>query len=152
MNALVIYDTKFGNTERIAKAIGATLRETADVEVLPFAELGTVPAGTDLLLVGGPTHAHGIDPAFKAFIDSLLPDAVDGVAVATFDTRFRMPVMVSGSAARGIAKRFERKGARIVAEPESFFIAHSEGPLAEGEEARAGAWARELADALVRVA
>jgi flavodoxin len=152
MNALVVYDSKFGNTERIARAIGEALEETVNVEVCPFAEVDTVPPVPDLLIVGGPTHAHGIDPAFKAFLDGLSPDAVEGVAVAAFDTRFRMPVMISGSAARGIAKRLVGKGAYLVAEPESFFVKHSEGPLAEGEVERAETWARELAGALATVA
>ncbi len=67
--------------------------------------------------------------------------------MAAFDTRFRWPELLSGTAARGIAKRLERKGARLIAEPESFFVEHKDGPLTEGELGRAASWARQLATA-----
>jgi flavodoxin len=146
MNALVIFDTRFGNTERIARAIGEGLRPTAEVEVRPFAEVDAIPAGLDLLVIGGPTHAHGIDPALKSFLDGIPSGSVAGVAAAAFDTRYHVPTLISGSAARGIAKRLTHKGAELVAAPESFFVEHSEGPLAEGEEVRAESWARQLVE------
>ena len=145
MNALVVYDTKFGNTERIAQAIATALQARGTVELQPFDGVQAIPAGIDLLVVGGPTHGHGVDPALKAFLDALPAGAVDGVAAAAFDTRFHWPELLSGSAARGIAKRLEQKGAHLVAKPESFFVEHSEGPLAEGEVLRAGSWALGLA-------
>ena len=148
MNALVVYDSKFGNTERVARAIGEALRENGAVDVRPVAEVDGIPPGIDLLVIGGPTRGHGADPALKAFLARVPPQAVAGIATAAFDTRFRWPVFLSGSAARGIAKRLERKGARLVVEPESFFVEHSEGPLADGEIGRAGVWARSLAGAL----
>jgi flavodoxin len=147
MNALVIFDTKFGNTERIAQAIGEGLRPMAEVEVRPFAEVAAIPAGLDLLVVGGPTHAHGVDPALRSFLDEIASGSVAGVAAAAFDTRYRVPALISGSAARGIAKRLTHMGAHLVAAPESFFVEHSEGPLAEGEVARAESWARQMAGA-----
>jgi flavodoxin len=150
MNALVVYDSMFGNTEQIARAIGAAIEEGGPVDVRSITEVSSLPPGLDLLVVGGPTQAHGVDQALKAFLDALPPEAVRGVAVAAFDTRFRWPVLVSGSAARGIAKRLDQKGARLVAEPESFFVEHKGGPLAEGELGRAASWARHLAEALAR--
>jgi flavodoxin I len=148
MNAMVVYDSVFGNTEQVARAIGAAIGDGVPVEVRPIAEVGVIPAGLDLLVVGGPTQGHGVDPALKAFLDGLPTEAVRGVAVGAFDTRFRWPELLTGSAARGIAKRLEGKGARLLAEPESFFVEHKDGPLAEGELGRAASWARSLAAAV----
>jgi flavodoxin len=147
MNALVIYNSKFGNTERIARAIGEALRTRAVVDVQQIAEVSSISPAFDLLVVGGPTQGHGVDQDLKTFLDGLTPEAVQGVAVATFDTRLRWPVLLSGSAARGIAKRLGQKGACVIVEPESFFVEGGEGPLAEGEVARAASWARQLVDA-----
>jgi flavodoxin len=71
MNTMVDYDSKFGNTERIARAVGAALESFGPVEVRSMAEKATLPAGLDLLLVGGPTQAHGVDQSLKTFLDGL---------------------------------------------------------------------------------
>jgi flavodoxin len=148
MNALVVYDSTFGNTERIARAIGAALAGPRPVDVRAIAEVGPLPAGLDLLVVGGPTQGHGVGPALKTFLDELPAGAVRGVAVASFDTRFRWPRWLSGSAASGIAARLQRQGGRLVAEPESFFVTHKDGPLAAGELERAATWADRVAATL----
>lgn len=145
MNAMIIYDSVYGNTERIARAIGTALEGGGHVEVRPIAEVGGLPPGLDLLVVGGPTQAHGVDPAMKMFLDELPPETLRGVAVAAFDTRLRWPELLSGSAAKGIAKRLEQKGARLVATPGSFFVKGKDGPLVEGELGRAASWAGQLA-------
>jgi flavodoxin len=144
MNALVVYASHFGNTERIAQAIGGALATDSPAKVASFETVAELPAGLDLLVVGAPTHAHGVPPEVKQFLASLSGETLAGVAVAAFDTRYRVPTLISGSAARGIAKTLKHKGARLVAPPESFFVEHSEGPLAEGEIERAADWARRL--------
>jgi flavodoxin len=151
MNALVIYDSKFDNTRQIAEAIGGSLREHYDVSVQPVANHPEVTPAIALLVVGGPTHAHGISQPMRAFLDSLPPDAVRDVSTATFDTRFRKPKWLVGAASEGIAKRLEKQGARLVTEPESFWVDSGEGPLSAGEIERAAAWARTLAPSTVPV-
>ncbi len=61
-------------------------------------------------------------------------------------------MLLSGSAARGIASQLGKKGAQLVVEPESFFVGGKEGPLLEGEIVRATAWARQLASDMSQVA
>jgi flavodoxin I len=107
-----------------------------------------IPAGLELLVVGGPTQGHGVDPAEKAFLDQLPAESVRGVPVVAFDTRLRWPELLSGSAAKGIAKRLQPKGARLLLEPESFFVEGKDGPLGEGELERAAAWARQVVASL----
>jgi flavodoxin len=145
MKTMVIYDSLYGNTKQIAQAIGDAIAAGGEVAVMPVAEVGSIPAGLDLLVIGGPTQGHGISPTLKAFFDRLPAGQVRGVPVAAFDTRVKWPELLSGSAARGIAKRLNGKGAVVVTEPESFFVEGKEGPLAEGELARAATWTRQLA-------
>jgi flavodoxin len=141
MRAMVVYDSLYGNTAQIAHAIGAAL----SVEVHPISEVRTIPAKLDLLVIGGPTQGHGIDQPLKDFFSELPGQSVEGVAVATFDTRFHWPEFLSGSAAKEIAKRLKENGANLVAAPESFFVEGKEGPLSGGELDRATQWANLLA-------
>jgi flavodoxin len=142
MKALVIYDSKFGNTERLARAIAEKL---GGEEPAPMITAWTASphnlVGIDLLAVGGPTQGHGISSALRVFLDRIPPEAVRGMSVVTFDTRLRWPRALSGSAAAGCARRLEKKGARLVAAPECFLVMAAEGPLVEGELGRARDWA-----------
>jgi flavodoxin len=145
MNALVIYDSKFGNTHHVAQAIGEALEDTYAVRVESVSDVTELPADLSLLVIGGPTHAHGISQPMKEFLAQLSTDKLRDVPVATFDTLFHKPKLLVGAASEGIAKRLRKQGARLVAEPESFWVESGEGPMEAGELDRAGAWAREIA-------
>ena len=149
MNALVVYASQFGNTEKVARAIGSALATHGPTEVRPVAEVGGIPPDTDLLVVGGPTQGHGIDKTMKSFLAGLSPAAVADVPVAAFDTRLRWPVLLSGSAGRRIARQLSKMGGQLVAEPDSFLVGGGQGPLIDGELDRAMAWAEHLAGAAI---
>jgi flavodoxin I len=150
MKALVIYDSVFGNTEKIARAIGAD-----PVQVLP---VGSVQpgqlAGLDLLIVGSPTRGFRATPAIQAFLKSIPPGSLKGVRVAAFDTRILLSdvnsailnvmVRIFGYAAKPIADRLKEKGGELAAPPEGFLVAASEGPLKAGELERAAAWGTQI--------
>jgi flavodoxin len=143
MKALVVYDSKFGNTRRIAQVIGDALAEGFSVQVIPAAEATPLPDDIDLLLVGGPTHAHGASAPIKALLAGVGRGALPGVPAAAFDTRFQMPRWISGSAAGVIAKRLQRAGCAMIAPSESFFVSREGDPLLlPGELERADTWAR----------
>ena len=169
MKTLVIYESLYGNTREIAEAVAEGLGETAEVEVHAVAE--TPPAevaGVDLLVVGGPTHVHGMSsrlsrkaaaedaktkpelepdvegPALRDWFDGL--GKTDRGRAAAFDTRLGKPKLITGSAAKGIAHRLRRHGYDVVADV-SFVVDDSVGPLHEGERERAREWGRELARA-----
>jgi hypothetical protein len=70
-----------------------------------------------------------------------------GKKVAAFDTRIPSKwVKLFGFAAPKIARRLVKMGGTLVIEPEGFFVLDSEGPLAEGEVARAAIWAQEIVE------
>ena len=117
--------------------------------------------GVDLLVVGAPTHIHGLsskrsrecaltqaahgEPGIgvRGWIDAL-PDGAWGPRAAVFDTRANKPVLLVGSAARGMAHRLRRRGYTLATEPESFFVQGTPGPLEEGELDRAAEWGKGL--------
>lgn len=168
MYALVVYESMFGNTQVIAKAVAGGLSSGMDAE---FAEVGAAPkvieGNVDLLVVGGPTHAFGMsrprtrqtaaEQAEQGLVSTGIGlrewlDAVErgteSVAAAAFDTRIEKPHWLVGSAGRGVEKRLRRLGLRVVAPSESFYVAGTPGPLLDGEEERARRWGEELASEL----
>lgn len=145
MKALVIYDTQFGNTERLARLITDTLLKHMPVRLLPAHEVvGYDFEGVDMLVFGCPTQKHDITPDFEAVLESLPPDTLHGKAAFVFDTRFRGWKLITGSAADSLAKRLLSAGARLVMSPESFYVTGMQGPLEEGEANRAVNWARAM--------
>jgi menaquinone-dependent protoporphyrinogen IX oxidase len=61
MRALVVYESMYGNTHRIAEAIARGLRPAYAVRVVSVAGARYEHVGRyDLIVVGGPTHAHGM--------------------------------------------------------------------------------------------
>ena len=146
MNALVVYDTQFGNTEQVARIIASHLEPLGTVRLIAVSEPDAVDLeNIDLLVIGGPTQGHGARKQLRDWIDELPAESVLGLATATFDTRLHWPVLIAGSAARTIAKPLENFGAHMVVKPESFFVQGTEGPLNIGELERAASWADELA-------
>lgn len=144
MNAVVLYDSQWGNTGQIARRISEVLIRMYGVQTISAGDVNNITARPDLLVVGSPTHhrrpSDGIMLALR-----LLPDEfLDGVACAAFDTRYQRPRFLTGSAGLGIARYLSRRGARVEIGPESFFVVDKDGPLAEGELDRAHNWARQV--------
>jgi flavodoxin len=147
MKVLVVYDSRYGNTEQVARAIAGALGETA-------VRVGQADAAMvedhELLIVGSPTQGGRPTPAVKQFIDSISEGALSRTAVAAFDTRvpakgfLKVLFGVIGYAAGKIAAPLRAKGGTLVAPPEGFLVKGTEGPLQDGELERAGAWARTL--------
>jgi flavodoxin len=169
MKAFVVYESMYGNTRAIAEAVAEGL---GGADVLPVYHAPLHLEGVGMLVVGGPTHVHGMsttrsrqmaveavqedgeghvepgatdEPGLRAWIRDL-PEA-RGTLAAAFDTRADKSPWLTGAASRGIAKRLRRRGYEIVG-TESFLVEESEGPLADGEVDRARAWGAELAESL----
>lgn len=159
MNVLVVYDSMYGNTAKVAAAIGDALRHEAAVRVLPVVEAGAETlAQADLLFVGSPTQRFRPLPAMTALLKALGRRRLDGVSVAAFDTRIVIADAHSAAlsffvrlfgqsayAAHHIESALRRAGARPAAPNGGFLVAGTEGPLKDGELERAAAWARDAA-------
>jgi len=155
MNALVLYESRFGNTERVAEAIALALQEEVPTRLAAVEEVPDVAEallGVDLLVVGGPTHAHGISEGLHDAVERLGERSLAGVRVAAFDTRISGPRIVTGSAAVRLARLLRRRGGWLVVPPANFIVEGREGPLGRGEVEHARAWAAEVLHAVgVRV-
>jgi flavodoxin I len=141
MRALVVYDSFYGNTEEIAKAIGGAITG-GEVSVLRAGEVGPPEMeNISLLVVGAPTQGGRATPAIRDFLNRISKAEINGVDAAAFDTRVTSKVAkIFGYAAGKIASNLKKKGANLVAEPEGFFVEGTKGPLTEGELERAAAW------------
>jgi flavodoxin len=155
MNTLVLYDSVFGNTEQIARAIASALEPCGPVTVLRVTDsFSDRLAGLDLLVVGSPTRAFRPTPATTHALSGLPRGALAGVKVAAFDTRIRVEdtksgflrimVKLFGYAAQPIEATLKAKGGTPLLPAEGFFVKDTEGPLAEGELERAKEWAKKL--------
>ena len=168
MKVAIVYESLYGNTRRIAEAVATGLRGAGEVTLVEVRDASPeTAADADLLVVGGPTHVHGLSsrrsregaagdahgtpgrrapdvegPPLRDWLDGLAGG--HGVAVAAFDTRLDKPKLLVGSAAKGITRRLRRLGYDPVDE-ESFLVAGAEGPLLPGELERAQAWGERLA-------
>jgi hypothetical protein len=165
MHAVVVYESMFGNTELIARAIAEGLALQAEVDLLNVDDAPGELAGIDLLVVGGPTHAHGMSrpgtrqgaaqqsdegvrskrTGIREWLGTLGP-APAGTQAVAFDTRLDKPRWLTGSAAKGAGKLLRRQGYRMPVPPQSFFVAGTAAAhLAPGEQDRARDWAGALA-------
>ena len=141
MKALVVYDSVYGNTEQVARAIGGALGGEARV-VSASAVVSADLLSLDLLIVGAPTQGGRGTLAALQFLGGLSRETVRGLKVAAFDTRISARwVGIFGYAAGKIAKNLMAKGGHLAVPPEGFIVKGKEGPLKEGELERA-AWAK----------
>jgi hypothetical protein len=162
MRAVVAYESWFGNTGALAEVVADELRAEHDVTLVSVDDPPPSLEGVDLVVVGAPTHVHGLSSKFsrraaleqkgeerepgrgaRGWLAELPPG--EGRRAAAFDTRIDKPVVLVGSAGGTLARRLSRRGFALVAPAESFFVRDSEGPLGDGELARARAWARRVA-------
>lgn len=146
MKALIVYDSFYGNTEKIAKAIASALTPSGEVKVLRAGEANTSDlASLDLLIVGSPTQGGRPTPAIKETLNKIPANALKNVSVASFDTRFSTRLVgIFGYAAGKIAGSLKTKGGTLILPPEAFFVKSKEGPLKEGELERAAVWAKRI--------
>jgi flavodoxin len=144
MRTMVVYDSVYGNTEKIAQAIGDAVG--GEVRVLRVGEVDVTELNTlDLLFVGAPTHGGRPSPTMREFLDEVPPSALEGINVAAFDTRMTTRwVRIFGYAAGRIAKTLQKKGGTLIGAPEPFYVTGGEGPLKEGELERAATWAETI--------
>ena len=153
MNVLVVYDSYFGNTEKIAQVIGSAFGDDVAVKrpnQINMEELSEL----DLLIVGAPTRAFRPSDAIKAYLKDIPSNALKGVKVAAFDTRIdpkdignivlKFMANTFGYAVKPIANNLVKKGGILVGEPMGFVVLDSEGPLRDGETERAKNWAESL--------
>src|SRR5438094_6004085 len=122
MNTLVVYDSQYGNTARIAQAIADTLRASGQAQAVRVDPAHPVEfQGMDLLILGCPTQGFRPTPAMQSFLGTVSSQALSGLVVACFDTRFRGRLW-KHSAAQHMAGQLHTMGVEPLVPPESFFV------------------------------
>ncbi|MBW6456201.1 MAG: flavodoxin domain-containing protein [Trueperaceae bacterium] len=155
MTSLVVFESFFGNTEVVARAIAEALEAGGHARALRVSELEKHHLdGVQLLVVGSATRAFRPSPGTQAWLRTLPPGKLDGVRVAAFDTRVDVEkvgnrfltfmVRLFGYAAEPIEKALARAGGEVAGPATGFIVEDKQGPLREGETDRARAWARAL--------
>lgn len=164
MNAVVVYESLWGNTAAVARAIADGLGPGACALTTAQADLPAI-AGVQLIVAGAPVLGFKLPtekmrqsvranpgkapappdlshPSMRAWLEELQPGA--GWAAA-FDTQVRGPF---GSAGPEIAAALEQAGYAPLTKPAAFVVKGKFGPLKDGELERARRWGAELAAAL----
>jgi flavodoxin len=151
MKILVVYDSIFGNTKRVAEAIGNSFDDD-EVEVVHVNDVEMKRLKyVELLIVGSPTRQFKPTEGIENFLGNIPADWLKGAKVMAFDTRMskmesmskvlKIFVKMFGYAAEPIGNKLVKKGGKLLCSPEGFFVKGSKGPLHDGECERAAAWA-----------
>jgi flavodoxin len=156
MKALVVFESFFGNTEKIANAVAGGLAARGEVTMRKVADLRPEELKNfDLVVVGSPTRGFQPSDGTKALLKALPAGTLQGVKVAAFDTRMDVKEVnnafltfmekIFGYAAEPIGRALVKAGGTLVGKPQGYFVHGSEGPLWDGELERAAAWGEQLA-------
>lgn len=141
MKALVIFDSIFGNTKKIAETISNELGK--DSKMLSVSDFNSKDLeGTNLIVVGSPIIGWKPSEKMGQFLSDLSEGQLKGIKAAVFDTRIKS--FISGDALKKISKELIRAGAVVSAKPQAFFVKGKEGPLFEGELNKAIEWAKSI--------
>jgi flavodoxin len=143
MNALVVYHSKFGNTQKVAEAIAEIFGSEGAVRVISTDGLTASDlTEANLVVMGTPTHRMNLPQAVRPVFEALPKRILRGIHVAAFDTSYQMsPILARFTAAKKLAQKLRKLGGRRVVPPETFHVVGREGPLCDGEIERAREWA-----------
>ncbi len=152
MKALIIYDSFFGNTEKVAFAICDVLGKDAQAIRVNEATQEMLK-GIELLIVGSPTRGFRPTPAIDTFLKNIPKKSLEKVKAAAFDTRLCQEdismkllsffVKTFGYADKSMTKELKRTGATVM-ESEGFCVKDTKGPLKDGELERAKDWTKRM--------
>lgn len=171
MQAVIVYESMFGDGKRIAEAVAKGLTDSH--LVVESHEVGAAPTeitdGVQLLIVGGPNHTFGLSrESSRADAAESAPDGIISdnggirdwlgelakgspkIQVATWDTRLEQPRLLTkmDHAAGTIRRRLHSLGYGPCLGEEHFSVQDKEGPLVPGEAERAHDWGQTLASEL----
>ena len=150
MKRLVVYDSEYGNTDKIAHVIAHTI----EARILPVSKARVEDLDSvSVLVVGSPTQGGRPTPALQKFLEKIPDHKLENRRVAAFDTRFaigehglglKLVMKTIGFAAPRIASELTSKGGDLACGPEGFIVNDKEGPLKDGEIERASSWAKNV--------
>ncbi|MEJ2710806.1 MAG: flavodoxin family protein [Anaerolineales bacterium] len=154
MNALIVYFSKFGNTQMVAEAIAeriaAGLEPEGTVQVISLDSLSAEDLKEkDLVVMGSPTHNMNLPKNVRPVFESLPKRVLKGIPVAAFDTSYKMSWWLNHfTAAKRLSQKQRKLGGKRIVPPETFLVMGREGPLYDGELERSRAWAASILEGM----
>jgi len=158
MNALVVYFSKFGNTQLVAETItdhlgnqnGDGIKVIDNVRTINCDKLDATQFNNiDLIVMGTPTHNMNLPKVVSPIFNALPKRCLKGRAYAVFDTSYEMNWMLNKfTAAKRLSQKLRRLGGKPILPPQTFIVLGREGPLGDGELNRAVAWADKIIEKL----
>jgi flavodoxin len=138
MNVLIIFDSNFGNTKKLAETIAEKFG--MDTRVLHVSDYNARELkDVKLIIVGSPVNGWRPTDKIRNFLAGFSEGQLKGIKAASFDTK--MKSFIAGDASKKISRKLKKAGAEIIVEPQSFIVKGSKGPLFEGEIEKAERWA-----------
>jgi flavodoxin len=116
MKVLIVYDSVYGNTEKIALSIEKELKSSCNIRSrramdIDLSELEKI----DLLIIGSPTQWNKPIKSIRYFLDRIPKEKIAGLSIMIFDTRLpSKSIGILGHASEKMARAIEKKGARVL--------------------------------------
>ena len=171
LRALLVYESMFGNTEQVARDVAAGLVAAGvPVKLVDVASARAAEEyGFDLLVVGAPTHAFSLSrpstrenavqqgarstaapTGLREWIGTMSGHGRQHGLAAAFDTRVTTMRRLPKGASTRAHHLLDRLGFEMVSRPKGFLVTDTKGDLVTGEDERAEAWGRSVAEEAVR--
>jgi flavodoxin len=152
VKAVVVYDSQYGNTQKLAQALARGMEsgridaDSVKVDMVDMKQL----VHYDLIAVGGPTHIAGVSKPMKRFLESLKTVDIKGKSGFCFDTRneSRFNAFDLNSAGKRIEGKMKRMKVDMLKPKVSVIVEGREGPLEDGALKSFEDVGRELAELL----
>jgi hypothetical protein len=168
MHAVVVYESHWGNTEAVAKAIAEGIGSDAEALPTDLATPGLI-GEADLVVAGAPVLAFSLPresmqdavrtdtkaprpgdvshPSLRSWLEALPAPTLRPRAprAAAFETRLRWSL---GGATGSIDRAFTEAGFEVIGKPQKFVVTGSYGPLRDGELDRAREWGIALGESV----
>jgi len=135
IKALVIYESKYGNTKLAAESIAEGMKQIPGTEPI-ITELDDVEPSQidefDIILVGSPNHLGRATRSIRKFIDKLENINLKGKQTAVFDTYMKSDFE---KAVEKMEKQIREKAPslKLVAPGLSIRVDGMKGPITDGE-------------------
>ena len=157
MKIVILFDSYFGNTEKVATSIKERLDQSGELILSRFNNASPdILDNTDILILGSPTRAFRPTKTSTDFLKNLPSNSLNGIQIAAFDTRIdlkdvdskflRFMAGLFGYAAEPLQRIMLKKGGIIAAESEGFYVKGTQGPMTDGELERASVWAASIVE------
>ena len=152
MKGIVIYDTSYGNTKKIAETIAETLKE-AEIEVDLFHVKKAKLDGKDydFMIIGSPTKWGTMSFTMKRFMGKIKNEEWASKPFAAFDTELPDNIEKTEtedkdwSAAEKISRKLAEKNMKEILPVFKAVVLEKKGPIKDGEIERTKGYTKELA-------